>query len=400
MKKKFTLGSTLMLLMLAVVTTFNITFYVASEYYNVRLGNFEEMEGEYQQLKEVSQLVDKYFVGEYDKQDMMDQALKGYIQGTGDQWSSYLTEEEYKAVMEKREGVYAGVGITISTATEGSYYVITAVTAESPAQKAGIQPLDLLVAVDGESAAELSFDDLSDRVKGEPGSEVTLTILREGVQQKYTLQREEVQTPGVKAQMLEGNIGLLRIESFSKNVDQEFSQKLQQLLDDGAQALVFDVRFNPGGFVDVLVNMLDELLPKGTVISITDKAGESTTYSSDEECVKLPMAVLCNEYSISAAEFFAASLQEYGAATVVGEHTLGKGYAQTMIPLTGGGALNLSTSRYYTAKGVSLAGVGITPDVESSLSEDKLNRFYTLQPEEDDQLQKALEVLRQQMSEN
>ena len=176
--------------------------------------------------------------------------------------------------------------------------------------------------------------------------------------------------------------------------------KLQQLLDDGAQALVFDVRFNPGGFVDVLVNMLDELLPKGTVISITDKAGESTTYSSDEECVKLPMAVLCNEYSISAAEFFAASLQEYGVATVVGEHTLGKGYAQTMIPLTGGGALNLSTSRYYTAKGVSLAGVGITPDVESSLSEDKLNRFYTLQPEEDDQLQKALEVLRQQMSEN
>ena len=172
------------------------------------------------------------------------------------------------------------------------------------------------------------------------------------------------------------------------------------MLDDGAQALVFDVRFNPGGFVDVLVNMLDELLPKGTVISITDKAGESTTYSSDEECVKLPMAVLCNEYSISAAEFFAASLQEYGVATVVGEHTLGKGYAQTMIPLTGGGALNLSTSRYYTAKGVSLAGVGITPDVESSLSEDKLNRFYTLQPEEDDQLQKALEVLRQQMSEN
>src|SRR5699024_4044298 len=121
-----------------------------------------------------------------------------------------------------------------------------------------IQPLDLLVAVDGESAAEMSFDDLSDRVKGEPGSEVTLTILREGVQQKYTLQREEVQTPGVKAQMLEGNIGLIRIESFSKNVDQEFSQKLQQLLDDGAQALVFDVRFNPGGFVDVLVNMLDE----------------------------------------------------------------------------------------------------------------------------------------------
>lgn len=397
-KRKITIGSTLMLLMLAVVSTFNITFFVASEYYNARLGNFEELESEYEKFSEVSSIVDKYFVGEYDKEEMMDAALKGYINGMGDQWSSYLTEEEYQAVLEQREGTYAGVGITISASADGQTFTVTAVAEDGPAEKAGIQVLDQLVAVDGESIAGMSYDDLNNKVHGEPGSQVVLTILRDGRQTEYAIEREEVQTSGVKAQMLDGNIGLIRIESFSTNVDQEFSQKLQQLLDEGAQGLVFDVRFNPGGFVEVLVNMLDELLPKGTIISIADKDGNSTNYTSDEEQVELPMAVLTNEYSISAAEFFAACLQEYDVATVVGEHTLGKGYAQSLIPLSDGGALNISTSRYYTPKGVSLAGVGIQPDEEVEMAPEKLANFYTLQPEEDDQLQAALETLRQQIA--
>lgn len=397
-KRKITIGSTLMLLMLAVVSTFNITFFVASEYYNARLGNFEELESEYEKFSEVSSIVDKYFVGEYDKEEMMDAALKGYINGMGDQWSSYLTEEEYQAVLEQREGTYAGVGITISASADGQTFTVTAVAEDGPAEKAGIQVLDQLVAMDGESIAGMSYDDLNNKVHGEPGSQVVLTILRDGRQTEYAIEREEVQTSGVKAQMLDGNIGLIRIESFSTNVDQEFSQKLQQLLDEGAQGLVFDVRFNPGGFVEVLVNMLDELLPKGTIISIADKDGNSTNYTSDEEQVELPMAVLTNEYSISAAEFFAACLQEYDVATVVGEHTLGKGYAQSLIPLSDGGALNISTSRYYTPKGVSLAGVGIQPDEEVEMAPEKLANFYTLQPEEDDQLQAALETLRQQIA--
>ena len=397
-KRKITIGSTLMLLMLAVVSTFNITFFVASEYYNARLGNFEELESEYEKFSEVSSIVDKYFVGEYDKEEMMDAALKGYINGMGDQWSSYLTEEEYQAVLEQREGTYAGVGITISASADGQTFTVTAVAEDGPAEKAGIQVLDQLVAVDGESIAGMSYDDLNNKVHGEPGSQVVLTILRDGRQTEYAIEREEVQTSGVKAQMLDGNIGLIRIESFSTNVDQEFSQKLQQLLDEGAQGLVFDVRFNPGGFVEVLVNMLDELLPKGTIISIADKDGNSTNYTSDEEQVELPMAVLTNEYSISAAEFFAACLQEYDVATVVGEHTLGKGYAQSLVPLSDGGALNISTSRYYTPKGVSLAGVGIQPDEEVEMAPEKLANFYTLQPEEDDQLQAALETLRQQIA--
>lgn len=396
-KKKLSIGSTLMLLMLAVVTTFNITFFVASEYYSVRLGNFEELESQYKEFKEVSDIVGKYFVGDYDEEKMMQGALKGYIDGMGDQWSSYLTPEEYDQVLDKREGIYAGVGITVSAGAEDNKYTVTAVTEDSPAAKAGVKVLDVLVAVDGENASGLSYDDLNDKVRGEPGTEVTLTMLRAGQQIQYTLKRQEVQTPGVKAQLLENGIGVIRIESFSKNVDKEFEQKLQDLVDQGAQGLVFDVRFNPGGFVEVLVDMLDRLLPKGTIISIADKDGNSQTYSSDENRVELPMAVLTNEYSISAAEFFAACLQEYGVATVVGEPTMGKGYAQSMIPLSNGAAVNISTSRYYTPKGVSLAGAGITPDVECSLSEEKLANFYTLTQEEDDQLQEAIRVVQQKI---
>ena len=186
-KRKITIGSTLMLLMLAVVSTFNITFFVASEYYNARLGNFEELESEYEKFSEVSSIVDKYFVGEYDKEEMMDAALKGYINGMGDQWSSYLTEEEYQAVLEQREGTYAGVGITISASADGQTFTVTAVAEDGPAEKAGIQVLDQLVAVDGESIAGMSYDDLNNKVHGEPGSQVVLTILRDGRQTEYAI---------------------------------------------------------------------------------------------------------------------------------------------------------------------------------------------------------------------
>ena len=190
-----------------------------------------------------------------------------------------------------------------------------------------------------------------------------------------------------------GDIAYLHIDGFDKNVDVEFSEKLQSLIDGGAKGIVFDVRFNGGGYVDVMSNMLDLLLPEGTIITMSDNRGEVTEYRSKEGAIELPMVVITNEYSISAAEFFAAVLQEYGVATIVGDKTIGKGYAQTLIPLSEG-AVNLSTLKYYTPKGVSLAGVGITPDVEISLSDEDFYNFYSLTDEQDTQLQKALETVR------
>ena len=193
--------------------------------------------------------------------------------------------------------------------------------------------------------------------------------------------------------MLEGNIGFIRIDAFDKGAEQEFETHLQSLVDAGAKALIFDVRVNGGGYADVMSEMLDKLLPKGMIISMTDKNGNTHENYPDDECVGLPMAVLTNRYSISAAEFFAAAIQEYGVGTVVGEKTGGKGYAQTMMPLSDGSALNISTYRYYTPKASTLPETGVTPDVEVALEEEKLQDFYSLEKEEDTQLQKAIEIL-------
>lgn len=393
-KKKLSISSALMLLMLAVVATFNITFFVASEYYSNRLGDFSEMEAKYDRFSELSNIVDKYYVGEAEPDSMMDGALKGYIAGMGDEWSSYLSAEDYKAVLEKRSGKYAGTGMNISADLLNKIYKVTSVTEGSPAEEMGVMPLDLLIEIDGKPTSDMTFEEVTDNVRGDIGSTVKLKLLRGGVAVDLTLTREEIKAQGIKAQMLEGNIGFMRIESFSKNVDTEFKQKLNELVDAGAVGLVFDVRFNPGGFIDVLVPMLDELLPEGTIISIADKDGKSTDYKSDASCIVMPMAVITNENSISAAEFFAASLQEYGAAKVVGDKTHGKGYAQTMIPLSDGAAVNISTSRYYTPKGVSLVGTGVTPDKEIALSDEKLKNFYTLAPQDDDQLLEAVNIVK------
>lgn len=393
-KKRITLPTALMLMFLAVITTANITLYVAADYYGTRLGNLQASEEKYSKFAEVSSIVEKYFVGEYDEEELMDGAISGYVSALGDKWSGYYTAEEYKLINDDNNNKYAGVGITVSYDTEKDIYTITALTDEGPAQQAGIGINDIIRAVEGKELEGVSQNELVSMVRGEVGTEVTLTIEKQSGEIKdYTLERQEIYTPDITSEMLEGNIGFIRIDAFDKGAEQEFETHLQSLVDAGAKALIFDVRVNGGGYADVMSEMLDKLLPKGMIISMTDKNGNTDENYSDDECVGLPMAVLTNRYSISAAEFFAAAIQEYGVGTVVGEKTGGKGYAQTMMPLSDGSALNISTYRYYTPKGNTLAETGVTPDVEVALEEEKLQDFYSLEKEEDTQLQKAIEIL-------
>lgn len=393
-KKRITLPTALMLMFLAVITTANITLYVAADYYGTRLGNLQASEEKYSKFAEVSSIVEKYFVGEYDEEELMDGAISGYVSALGDKWSGYYTAEEYKLINDDNNNKYAGVGITVSYDTEKDIYTITALTDEGPAQQAGIGINDIIRAVEGKELEGVSQNELVSMVRGEVGTEVTLTIEKQSGEVKdYTLERQEIYTPDITSEMLEGNIGFIRIDAFDKGAEQEFETHLQSLVDAGAKALIFDVRVNGGGYADVMSEMLDKLLPKGMIISMTDKNGNTDENYSDDECVGLPMAVLTNRYSISAAEFFAAAIQEYGVGTVVGEETGGKGYAQTMMPLSDGSALNISTYRYYTPKGNTLAETGVTPDVEVTLEEEKLQDFYSLEKEEDTQLQKAIEIL-------
>jgi len=393
-KKRITIAGAVMLMMLSAVAAGNITFFMVGDFYNQKLGNLSALESKYKKIDEISGVIDQYYIGDdYDETKLIEGAAAGYVSALGDKWSGYYTAEECARISEQDQNTYVGIGVSLSQ-EEGSEYEIISVTEGSPADQAGIQIFDVMTKVNGVSIKEFkSYEDVVAQVRGEAGTQVSISVLRNGQELNFTLTRADIHSEYVETRVLPNDIGLVRISSFYSNVDKEFETKLSALLKQGVRALIFDVRFNPGGYVDVLSHMLDKLLPEGTVISITDKAGATMEYTSDKECVTLPMAVITNQYSISAAEFFAAALQEYGVATVVGDVTSGKGYAQKMIPLSDGSGVNISTARYYTPKGVSLAGKGVTPDVPVSLSEEALYNFGLLTDEQDTQLQKAVEVI-------
>ena len=254
----------------------------------------------------------------------------------------------------------------------------------------------MILQVDGVEVSTLDDpQSLVQLVKGEKGTQVELTLDRDGETVTVTATRDEIRTYSVTSAMLEGQLGYIKIADFDANVDKEFEQHLDQLLAEGAQGFLFDVRFNPGGYLSVLRAILDRLLPEGIVITTVDKQGNETPYTSDANWIQLPMVVLTNENSISAAEFFAAALQEYEVATVVGAPTSGKGYSQQTFMLSDGSSVHISTTRYYTPKGNSLADTGVTPDISVALDDEALYLLYAgkLEQENDAQLQAGISAL-------
>ena len=394
-ERKVRIPTALMLMVLAVVATFNITYFTATEYYNRLLEDLQTQETRYKKLKEVTDIVDKYYVGDYEEADALELAAAGYVAGLGDVWSGYYTAEQTASIREEESNQYVGIGVSYGI-QEDNLYEITAVTPGGPADKAGMLPGDRLLTADGVDVNTLeSPDDLGALVKGEVGTLVTITVDRAGEELTFQITRDTILVYSVTSQLLEGSVGYIAISDFNSNVEKEFRSHMESLTAQGAKAFVFDVRNNPGGYVSVMHDMLDSLLPEGPVITMVDKAGTEMPLTSDKACLEVPMAVITNAYSISAAEFFAAALQEYGMATVVGEKTGGKGYSQQTFMLSDGSSVNLSTTRYYTPKGNSLAETGVTPDQTVELSVEDLSLLLSgkLEPAEDEQLQAALQTV-------
>ena len=394
-KHSVRISTALMLMLLAVVCTFNITYFTATEYYNSRLDELEELETRYSKLKSVADIVDKYFVGEYEEADAIEVALAGYVAGLDDVWSAYYTAEQTASIAEDEANQYVGIGVTYSTAAE-SLYQITAVTPGGPADLAGILPGDKLLTAAGVDVNTLETgDDLAALVKGEIGTQVTIVVDRAGEPLTFNITRDVIYTYSVTSRMLENNVGYIAIADFDSNVDDEFREHLTTLQEQGAKGFIFDVRNNPGGYVSVMHEMLDGLLPEGPVITMVDKAGEEMPLTSDADMLEMPMVVVTNEYSVSAAEFFAAALQEYDMATVVGTKTSGKGYSQQTFKLSDGSSVHISTTRYYTPKGNSLAETGVTPDLVVELPLEDLNLLLSgkLADADDEQLQSAIKAV-------
>ena len=345
-------------------------------------------------LDRLDSLIEERFIGESDRQARLDAAANAMVEASGDRWSYYMSAEEYALQQEQSENAFVGVGITISQEEEGGFRIL-AVSPGSGAAEAGLAPLDLLVAVDGQDVRQADLAQVRALVTGKPGTTVNLEIVRDGNSLTYTVQRRRIETPVAAWQMLSQNTALVRIYNFDSRCAQETIAAIEGALASGARQIIFDVRNNPGGYASELVAVLDYLLPEGELFRTVRYDGKEQVDMSDESCLDIPMAVLVNRHSYSAAEFFAAALAEYDAAIVVGEQTVGKGYFQLTYPLGDGSAVALSVGKYYTPKGVSLADTGITPDVEVTLSSQQEAALAagTLAPEEDPGILQALEAL-------
>ena len=344
-------------------------------------------------LREIDKLVADRYVGELDEQTVADYAAVGYMTGLGDKWSSYIPADQYEAYQLSSQGKGCGIGVTVISGTDSIR--VNLVYDDSPAAGAGIQKGEYIVGAEGKTVAADGADAVLDAIAGEAGTEVTVSVAEtpSGAARELTMERAMVTQKMAWGQMLDGNVGYIRIENFHDGSAEQFQQTLDDLIAAGAQKLVIDVRHNGGGRVKEMSEMLDPLLPEGTIMTLRTKSGSETVYESDAEMIDRPISVLIDDQSISAAEFFAAALQEYERATLVGTHTTGKGRAQQTFELSDGSALNLSVEEYFTPKGNSLADVGIAPDIEVALTDEQAADFYFLDPQDDPQLQKAVEIL-------
>ena len=357
------------------------------------------MEGGQQRSKldELERLINSCFIGEVDSTTLEDGAAAGMVAATGDRWSYYIPASEFGDYMDQMNNEYVGIGVTVSQTEDERGYKVLQVEPDSGAMEAGILAGDVIYSIDGSLLTEIGFENGSAKIKGEENTQVELGIYRGEETLTLKVTRKKILVVVAEGQMLADNIGLVTINNFDERCAEETIAAVDKLVADGAKALIFDVRFNPGGYKKELELILDHLLPAGRIFHTVDYTGKEEFTESDADCLEMPMAVLMNDSSYSAAEFFAAALDEYDYAILVGEPTTGKGYFQSTFKLSDGSAVGLSIGKYFTpVKGRSLAEEGgLQPEILVEVDEETYSKLYSnlLTPEEDPQIQAAVNAL-------
>ncbi len=347
----------------------------------------------FSKLQEIDEIVDEYFIGEYSYDDVLDSMAAGYIDGLGDQWSYYITKDEIEDYNNTASNSYVGIGVEV-TKDVGEYMDVVRVEEGSGAFEAGIKAADKIIAVASVNIINLSLDDVTQLISGPEGTMIPLTVLRDGETFDVYAERRVLKTKTVEYSMID-KTAYIKIENFFEGSAENMIAAFEELTEKGAENVVFDVRFNSGGYLSELVDMLDYLLPEGVIFREEDIEGNESTIESDESHVDIPVAILVNDMTYSAAEYFAEAIREFDKGFVVGIPTTGKGYSQVFIPLSDGSGLNLSTMKYFTPNGDCLAGVGITPDIEVPVSDDEYVDLYygELAADDDSQLVAAISKL-------
>lgn len=346
-------------------------------------------------LDQVEYLIKNRFIEEADMEKAEDAAATAMIDSLGDRWSYYLSAADYATHKEQVENAYVGIGITISPEESGQGFLILAVQKDSGAEAAGLLAGDIITGAEGQDVRDMTTAQLRDIIRGKEGTSVSLEIARDSEVLRVQVTRMQILTEVVRYEMLENSIGLIAISNFDARCADETIAAIEALREQGAQALIFDVRNNPGGYATELVKVLDYLLPEGDLFRTLDYAGRETVDKSDASFLDMPIAVVCNEDSYSAAEFFPAAIQEYGAGTIVGMPTCGKGYFQYTYELSDGSAVGLSAGKYFTPSGKSLIGTGIQPDVVVEVDDETRAKiaYGTLDAKDDPQIQAAVDIL-------
>ena len=346
-------------------------------------------------LDQVEYLIKNRFIEEADMEKAEDAAATAMIDSLGDRWSYYLSAADYATHKEQVENAYVGIGITISPEENGQGFLILAVQKDSGAEAAGLLAGDIITGAESQDVRGMTTAQLRDIIRGKEGTSVSLEITRDSEVLRVQVTRMQILTEVVSYEMLENNIGLIAISNFDARCADETIAAIEALREQGAQALIFDVRNNPGGYATELVKVLDYLLPEGDLFRTLDYAGRETVDKSDASFLDMPIAVVCNEDSYSAAEFFPAAIQEYGAGTIVGMPTCGKGYFQYTYELSDGSAVGLSAGKYFTPSGKSLIGTGIQPDVVVEVDDETRAKiaYGTLDAKDDPQIQAAVDIL-------
>lgn len=344
-----------------------------------------EVSGKLDFLKDV---IDLKYLEKTDEKTLEENIYKGLLQGLNDPYSVYYTKDEYDALKEETSGSYCGIGALVSQNADTGVITAINVFKGSPAEKAGMKNGDIIFKVEDKEVTGEDLNNVVAKMKGEKDTKVKINVYRTSEKEYIDLEvtRDKVDVPTVEHKMLDKakGIGYIQITQFEEVTYDQFKEALDDLKKRGMKSVIFDLRNNPGGLYDTVCEMLDDLLPEGTLVYTKDKDGNKQEKKSDANFLDMPMVVLQNENSASASEIFAGAIQDFGAGKIVGTQSFGKGIVQSIIPLSDGSAVKLTVEKYYTPKGVNIHGKGITPDVKVEISKDG---------KKDNQLQKAIEVI-------
>lgn len=367
-------------------------FYPGSVTFNTNKVNTQNV----RKFREVRDILDRNFYKSVDQNKLLEGAIRGMAESLNDPYTVYLNKEQNKASNERIEGNYVGIGAILSP-NDKEEGIIYEFFEGSPAKAAGLKVGDKILEVDGRDVSKAS--NISAYLKGKENTDVKLTVYRPSTNKKYefTVTRKRIDIPCVNSEVLEGNVGYIRILIFDSKVNKEFEASLDALLKKGIKGLIIDLRGNPGGYLAEVVQIADRLLPEGKIVYTIDRYKNKMVKKSDAKQLKLPLAVLVNGNSASASEILAGAVKDFKKGILVGTKTFGKGVVQTPIEFSDGSGLNVTTSRYYTPSGVCIHGIGIKPNIEVKLDPKYNGVSVSLIPRKDDlQLNKAIEVIKEQ----